>query len=145
MGGRFWRTVMIKEIVGAALSAALASAAYAYDDGQIPCRHPAGSGAPTQDSAIAIEIPRTLVIQRATVEAVDPVNRLLALQDTSGKTMILYAGSDIPTFEQLHLGDPVTVRYAQPVVLAIAKDGVFGHRAVEAQRGLDPLAAPSLS
>jgi len=59
--------------------------------------------------------------------------------------MILYAGSDIPTFEQLHLGDPVTVRYAQPVVLAIAKDGVFGHQAVEAQRGLDPLAAPSLS
>lgn len=133
---------MVRSIVAAALSGALASVAHAYDDG-VQCRPPSVSEAPAQDASK--QIPSTLVIQRGTVEAVDPVNRLLELRDANGKTTILYVDTDVAAFEQLRLGEPITVRYAQPLVLAIIKAGVFGSRAVESQRGLDPLDELSMS
>src|SRR5262249_42467443 len=104
------RTAMMWSIVAAALSPALASVACAYDDGRVPCRPLSISGAPSQEAPK--EIPSALVIQRGTVEAVDPVNRLLEVQDANGKTTLLYVDSDIAAFEQLRLGDPITVRYA---------------------------------
>ena len=115
---------MIKNTLGVAILFAAVFAARAESDiaGLLGGRGQVLPDSPnvTNDSAR-----RDSVIVRGTVVAVDPENRLFALQNPSGKTAIIYAGEEVENFEKLSLGRQATVRYAEAAVLALARNGVF--------------------
>src|SRR5690242_7025902 len=83
----------------------------------------------------------TLIV-RGIVAGIDPVNRLFALTNSAGNTITIYAGRDVQDFERVRLGEPASVRYARAVALAIARNGVFGEQAADAQADTDPLSQP---
>jgi hypothetical protein len=56
----------------------------------------------------------------AKIEAIDPVNRLLALSGPSGRATIL-AGPEVKNFDQIHVGDEVKITYTAAVAAAITK------------------------
>ena len=84
------------------------------------------------------------VIVRGIVEGIDPLNRLFALTDSTGKTTRIYAGTNVQNFEQLQLGESATVRYSKAVALTIARNGVFGKQAVDAEPAAEPLLSTPL-
>jgi len=60
----------------------------------------------------------------ATVEAIDTANRLVTLKDTSdGHTETVYCGPNVKRFDALKVGDKVTFRYHESVVLQLRKAG----------------------
>lgn len=60
----------------------------------------------------------------ATVEAIDSANRLVTLKDTSdGHTETVYCGPNVKRFDALKVGDKVTFRYHESMVLQLRKAG----------------------
>ena len=60
----------------------------------------------------------------ATIEAIDAANRLVTLKDVSdGTTEVIYAGPDVKRFDALKVGDKVTFRYHESIVLQLHKAG----------------------
>jgi len=60
----------------------------------------------------------------ATIEAIDAANRLVTLKDVSdGTTEVVYAGPEVKRFDALKVGDKVTFRYHESVVLQLRKAG----------------------
>lgn len=59
----------------------------------------------------------------ATVEAIDHDARLITLKDKDGNVETLEAGPEIKRFNELKVGDTVTFRYHQAMVLKIRKPG----------------------
>jgi len=131
---------MIRNTFGLVVLVAAAFAARAESDitSLLEGRSQLSSDSP---SLAADSARRDSVIVRGTVVAVDPENRLFALQSPSGKTAIIYADEDVENFERLSLGQPATVRYAEAEVLALARNGVF--RQQKAGTQLEPAAEAS--
>ena len=115
---------MIRNVLGAVVLVVAVFAARAESDiaGLLGSR---GQLSPDSSSVADDSARRDSVIVRGTVVAVDPENRLFALQNSSGKTAIIYAGEEVENFEKLSLGRQATVRYAEAAVLALARNGVF--------------------
>jgi len=59
----------------------------------------------------------------ATVEAIDKATRLVTLKGPQGKLHTITAGPDVRNFDQVKVGDVVTVRYMEALSLTLMKDG----------------------
>jgi len=63
------------------------------------------------------------VTETFTIEAIDQTSRLVTLKDRDGFTETVYAGSEVKRFDALKVGDKVTFRYYESVVMAVRKPG----------------------
>jgi len=59
----------------------------------------------------------------ATVTAIDKATRLVTLKGPEGKLTTITAGPDVRNFDQVKVGDVVTVRYMEALTLTLMKDG----------------------
>ncbi|HKF96805.1 MAG TPA: hypothetical protein VKB20_01000, partial [Steroidobacteraceae bacterium] len=59
----------------------------------------------------------------AKVIAVDPAQRTVTLQSTSGKTRTIDVGDQVRNFDQIKVGDTVHAKYTQAVALELKKGG----------------------
>src|SRR6476661_2422165 len=60
----------------------------------------------------------------ATIQSIDSANRLVTLKDdASGETEVIYAGPNVKRFDALKVGDKVTFRYHESMVLQLHKAG----------------------
>jgi hypothetical protein len=101
-------------ILAIAVAAALAPAAYAQDKAQVSG---AVATAPGQARAVAA------VKAQAVVESIDPATRTVVLKLGSGATRTLVASEEVRNFDQIKVGDKITVRYVEAVTLELKKDG----------------------
>jgi hypothetical protein len=58
---------------------------------------------------------------RATVEAVDPANRLVTLKGPEGGTVIVEAGPEVKNFDQIKVGDEIVARRYLAIVVSAVK------------------------
>ena len=57
----------------------------------------------------------------AKVIAVDPAQRTVTLQSTSGKTRTIEVGDQVRNFDQIKVGDTVHAKYTQALALELKK------------------------
>jgi Cu/Ag efflux protein CusF len=57
------------------------------------------------------------------IEAIDKTARLVTLKDKDGESETIYCGPEVRRFDELKVGDTVTVRYYESVAYAIRKPG----------------------
>ena len=110
-----------KSLLAIAVAAALSSAALAQQQPQVGG---AVATAPGQARAVAA------VKATATVEAVDPATRTVTLRLPNKGTRTLVASEEVRNFDQIKVGDTITVRYAEAFTIELKKDGkeVVGRR-----------------
>jgi hypothetical protein len=58
-----------------------------------------------------------------TIVAIDQANRLVTVKGKDGYTESIYAGPDVKRFNDLKVGDKITVRYHESVVVEVRKPG----------------------
>lgn len=63
------------------------------------------------------------VVVKATIEAIDHDTRMITLKDKDGETKSIYAGPEVRRFEELKVGDEVTIRTTESTVFQIRKPG----------------------
>jgi len=59
----------------------------------------------------------------ATIEAIDKAKRLITLKGPEGNSVVIQAGPDVKKFDQLKVGDLVTVEYVEALTLELKKGG----------------------
>jgi len=59
----------------------------------------------------------------ATVEAVDPATRSVTLKGPKGDLHTIVAGDEVRNFDQIKVGDKVTVKYLESLTIELKKDG----------------------
>jgi Cu/Ag efflux protein CusF len=59
----------------------------------------------------------------ATIEAIDKDLRLVTLKDEAGDLETVYAGPEVKRFDELKVGDKITLRYYESVAFVIRKPG----------------------
>jgi hypothetical protein len=59
----------------------------------------------------------------ATIQSIDSTNRLIMLKFDDGDVETLVAGPEVKRFDELKLGDRVTFRYRESVVVQVRKPG----------------------
>jgi hypothetical protein len=59
----------------------------------------------------------------ATVEAVDPATRSVTLKGPKGNLKTIVAGDEVRNFDQIKVGDKVTVQYVEALTVELKKDG----------------------
>jgi len=59
----------------------------------------------------------------AKIEAIDHSNRIVTLKDKEGEVETIYCGPEVKRFSELKVGDTVTFRYYESVILAVRKPG----------------------
>jgi Cu/Ag efflux protein CusF len=57
------------------------------------------------------------------IEAIDKTARLVTLKDKDGETETIYCGPEVKRFDELKVGDTITVRYYESIAYAIRKPG----------------------
>jgi len=57
------------------------------------------------------------------IEAIDKTARLVTLKDKDGEVETIYCGPEVKRFDELKVGDTITVRYYESVAYAIRKPG----------------------
>jgi Cu/Ag efflux protein CusF len=116
-------------ILALALAAAfpLASAAQPKVSG-------AAATAPGKAGAVAV------VTATATVEAVDPATRTVTLKNDKGETRTVVASEEVRNFDQIKVGDKVSLKYAEALTLELKKDGkaVVGRKDTESLKRAAP-------
>jgi ribosomal protein L6P/L9E len=65
----------------------------------------------------------TAVSVSASVEAIDKASRQVTLKGPKGNLNTVTAGPDVRNFDQIKVGDMVTVRYIEALTLTLKKDG----------------------
>jgi len=60
----------------------------------------------------------------AVVEAIDPATRRVRLKAADGRSMMVQAGPSVQNFEQVRVGDRVTVRYTEALAAEVVKPGM---------------------
>lgn len=65
-------------------------------------------------------------VRHATITAIDPATRSVTLKPESGDQVTIHAGEAVQNFDQLKVGDVVTFRQSQAVLLGLRKvpDGI---------------------
>jgi Cu/Ag efflux protein CusF len=63
------------------------------------------------------------VTAKATIDAIDHDNRLITLKDKDGSYETIYAGPEVRRFDELKVGDKITVRSTESVVYQVRKPG----------------------
>lgn len=64
-----------------------------------------------------------MMTETATVEAIDPANRMVTLKGPKGNLYDVKAGDEVKNFSQIEVGDKVTARYYQAVAVEVRKPG----------------------
>jgi hypothetical protein len=59
----------------------------------------------------------------AKIEAIDKTSRLVILKDEGGEVETIYCGPEVKRFDELKVGDTITLRYYESVAYAIRKPG----------------------
>lgn len=114
-------------ILAVAVAAALAPAAFAQDK---PIVNQVVGTAPGKGAAMQT------IKATATVEAVDPATRHVTLKLANGTSKTLALGDQVKNFDQLKVGDKVTVGYLEGVTLELKKGGKAAVARTE-QSGMD--------
>ncbi|HET8946312.1 MAG TPA: hypothetical protein VFQ07_04965, partial [Candidatus Polarisedimenticolia bacterium] len=78
---------------------------------------------------------------KTTVEAIDHTARTVTLKDRDGNLVTVQAGPDVKGFDDLKVGDEVTFRYTEGVVLQVHPAGATGSHVTNPSGG-DPSGAP---
>ncbi len=104
-------------ILSASLLAAAALPAFAQNNPPAP-----------QGAVLAAPAPGTATIAAAatvsaTVTAIDKTTRQVTLKGPKGNLNTVTAGADVRNFDQIKVGDVVTVRYMEALTLTLKKDG----------------------
>lgn len=85
----------------------------------------------------------------AVVEAIDPATRRVRLKAADGRSMMVQAGPSVRNFEQVKVGDRVTVRYTEALAAEVVKPGMgMGGASVASDRsapGMRPGASESVT
>ena len=103
-------------LVGAALIAAASLPALAQNK-------PAATAAVMTASAPGTGTIAMSVTATATVTAIDQATRQVTLKGPEGKLNTVTAGAEVRNFNQIKVGDSVTVRYVEALTLTLKKDG----------------------
>ena len=103
-------------ILGAALVAAAALPALAQTK-------PAANAAVLAASSPGQATVAAAVSVSASVVAIDKATRHVTLKGPQGKLNTVTAGPDVRNFDQIKVGDIVTVRYLESLTLTLKKDG----------------------
>jgi len=104
-------------LIGAALIGTASLPAMAQTNPPAPKAVVAASSSPGQATMAAA------VTVSATVTAIDKATRLVTLKGPEGKLTTITAGPDVRNFDQVKVGDVVTVRYMEALTLTLMKDG----------------------
>ena len=81
----------------------------------------------------------------ATIEAIDHAGRLVTLKDQAdGHVETIYAGPEVKRFDALKVGDKVTFRYHESVVLQLRKAGGSRKRRNEQVKRAELRGCPSI-
>jgi Cu/Ag efflux protein CusF len=62
-------------------------------------------------------------VQTGTVEAIDPEHRMVTLKKSDGTFVTVVAGPDITRFSEVKVGDTVTARYYENLVVRLKQPG----------------------
>jgi Cu/Ag efflux protein CusF len=62
----------------------------------------------------------------ATIEAIDHAGRMITLKDKDGDVETIYAGPEVKRFDELKVGDTVTMRYYESLAYLVRKPGQPG-------------------
>ena len=84
---------------------------------------PAAKGAVMAASAPGQATMAAAVTVSATVTAIDKATRQVTLKGPEGKLNTVTAGPDVRNFDQVKVGDVVTVKYMESLTLTLMKDG----------------------
>lgn len=103
-------------VIGAALLGALAQPALAQ-------QKPAADAVVMASSAPGTGTIAATIKATATVTALDAAQRKITLKRADGKETTVTAGPDVRNFDQIKVGDTVTVRYLESLTLTLKKDG----------------------
>jgi len=57
------------------------------------------------------------------IEAIDKTARLVTLKDKNGEKETIYCGPEVKRFDELKVGDTITLRYYESIAYAIRKPG----------------------
>lgn len=68
-----------------------------------------------------VAMPGTAVELTTTIDAIDPVNRLVTVTGPYGNTVVMRAGPEIPGLDQLKAGDQIKVSYDEQTAFALSK------------------------
>jgi len=63
---------------------------------------------------------------KATIEAIDHDTRIITLKDDKGNYEDIYAGPEVKRFDELKVGDKVTFKYHESMVIQVKKPGEAG-------------------
>ena len=120
------------KILAVAIAAAVAP--LAYGQAQSP------SGAAVVGTAPGKGVAVQHVKATATVEAVDAAKRTVSLKNARGETRTITAGPEVRNFDQIKVGDSVTIEYVEGLALELKKDGkeVLGRKEVKSLERSDP-------
>jgi Cu/Ag efflux protein CusF len=118
------------------LVVAIAAAAtpFAYGQAQSP------SGAAVVGTAPGKGVAMQHVKATAMVEAVDASKRTVTLKNARGEVRTITAGPEVRNFDQIKVGDSVTIEYVEGLALELKKDGkaVLGRSEVKSLERSDP-------
>ncbi|MBP6775723.1 MAG: hypothetical protein KA151_00585 [Piscinibacter sp.] len=103
-------------LLGAALVAAASLPALAQNK-------PAATAAVMTASAPGTGTIAMSVTVTSTVTAIDKATRAVTLKGPEGKLNTVTAGADVRNFDQIKVGDSVTVKYVEALTLTLKKDG----------------------
>jgi hypothetical protein len=84
---------------------------------------PAATAAVMAASAPGTATIASTVTVSASVTAIDKATRQVTLKGPQGKLNTVTAGADVRNFDQIKVGDTVTVRYVEALTLTLKKDG----------------------
>ena len=117
-----------------AVAIAAAAAPLAYGQAQSP------SGSAIVGTAPGKGLAMQHVKATATVEATDPAKRTVTLKNARGEVRTITAGPEVRNFEQIKVGDSVTIEYVEGLALELKKDGkaVLGRSEVKSLERADP-------
>ncbi len=65
----------------------------------------------------------TVVKATATVESVDPATRSVTLKTSKGEMHTIVASDEVKNFDQIKVGDKLTVKYLESLAIELKKDG----------------------
>jgi len=76
----------------------------------------------------------------AKVEAIDKANRTVTLKMANGESRTITAGPDVRNFDQIKVGDTLTIKYLEALAIELKKDGkaVAGRSEVKSLERADP-------
>ena len=118
------------------LAVAIAAAAtpFAYGQAQSP------SGAAVMATAPGKGVAMQHVKATATVEAIDAAKRTVTLKNARGEVRTITAGDEVRNFDQIKVGDSVTIEYIEGLALELKKDGkaVLGRSEVKSMDRSEP-------